>query len=378
MNAPATPEVHVLQFGTGKFLRAFVDLMLHEQNAGGGAARHVAAVQSTGAARADALSARGCRFRVAVRGIFDGRRVDRVERVESVRQAFSAASQWPEIVAAACGTSLCTIVSNTTEAGYRLCDDDRPGDAPPRSFPAKLLAVLQARWAAGLSGPTMLPCELLPANGDTLRDRVVEQAGRWSCPAALIDWLVGACRWRNTLVDRIVGSLPADDPLAVEDPLACVAEPFALWLVEGSEPLDALPSHPSVQLVDRLEPYQLRKVRILNGAHTALVAKALPAGFTTVREAIEDPSIGDWLRRLVFDEIVPVLEGRTEQPEAFARQAFERFANPWIEHRLADIAMAHEAKIAARLAPTLAEYQSRFGRAAPLLSALLATARGAT
>jgi tagaturonate reductase len=376
VNAPATLDVDVLQFGTGKFLRAFVDLMLHQQNARGNAPRYVAAVQTTGAERAAALAARDGRFHVAVRGIAEGRRVDRVEEVQSIRRALSAASQWPEILAVACGETLRTIVSNTTEAGYRLCDEDRPDDAPPRSFPAKLLLVLQARYAAGLPGATILPCELLPANGETLRDRVVGQAGRWNLAKDLVDWLVGRCRWCNTLVDRIVGSLPADDPLTAEDPLACVTEPFALWLVEGREPVDGLLSHPSVQCVDRLEPYQIRKVRILNGAHTALVAKAMPAGFRTVREAIEDPSIRRWLRRLLFDEIVPVLEGRTEQPEAFARQVLGRFANPWIEHRLADIALAHEAKLAARLAPTLAEYRARFGRMPPLLSELLGTAQG--
>ena len=183
--------------------------------------------RTTGGQRAAALARTGGRFHVAVRGILDGRRVDRVEQVECVRSALAAADRWPDVLAAARDPLLTTIVSNTTEAGYAPCDDDRPDDAPPRSFPAKLLRVLLERRAARLPAPTILPCELLPANADTLCDCVVEQACRWAIPAASVDWVVGACQWRNTLVDRIVGSLAAGDPLAARDPLACVAEPYA-------------------------------------------------------------------------------------------------------------------------------------------------------
>ena len=126
-----------------------------------------------------------------------------------------------------------------------------------------------------------------------------------------------------------------------------------------------------MQQVDRLEPYYLRKVRILNGAHTALVAKAMPLGFTTVRQAVLDPEIGGWLRRLLFEEIVPVLEGRTEDPEPFARQTLERFANPFLEHRLADIALHHDVKLQTRLAPTYHEFIERFGREPPLLAEIV-------
>jgi tagaturonate reductase len=132
-----------------------------------------------------------------------------------------------------------------------------------------------------------------------------------------------------------------------------------------------LEAHPAIERVQRLEPYYLRKVRILNGAHTALVAKAMPLGFQTVRQAMLDPQIGQWLRRLVFEEIVPVLEGRTEGPEQFARQTLERLANPFLEHRLADIALAHEVKLQTRLVPTYNEFIEHFGRQPPLLAGIV-------
>jgi len=128
--------------------------------------------------------------------------------------------------------------------------------------------------------------------------------------------------------------------------------------------------------VDNAEAFQIRKIRILNGAHTALVQKALPMGVETVREAVEHPEIRPWLERLLFDEIVPTLEGRVEEPEWFARTALERFANPFVEHRLRDIALYHDKKVQIRLAATRDEYVRRFGTEPLLLTQLLENANG--
>jgi tagaturonate reductase len=379
----------ILQFGTGKFLRAFADLFVHETNQSGTTATRVVVVQSTGSQRAAQFNAAAGRYHVAIRGLEDGREVDRMVEVASVNRALTAQSQWREVLEAARAPSLAAIVSNVTEAGYALEPDDAGArlspagklaacptvcdatDGPPRSFPAKLLAALAARFEAGQPGVTILPCELLQQNGQRLRQLVLEQAARWKMPEPFVDWLQGACAWRSTLVDRIVSAPRADDPMAARDPLFAVAEPFALWLVEGIQNVPVFGGHPAVQSVETMEPYYLRKVRILNGAHTALVAKARPLGFETVRQAVLDPEIGRWLERLLFDEIVPTLEGRTDRPEQFARQCLERFANPFLEHRLADIAMAHETKLRTRLVPTYEDFRSRFGRTPKLLGEII-------
>ena len=370
MMPDALPET-ILQFGTGKFLRGFADLFVHQANQGEQPAGRVVVLQSTGTERAAVLGRQGCRFRVAIRGLEAGRRVDEMVEVGSVSRALAAARDWDEVLRLAVSPSLATIISNTTEAGYALDDDDTPGAAPPRSFPAKLLRVLQARHEAGLPGMAILPCELLENNADRLLDLVLRQARRWGSSASLTGWLRTACRWHNTLVDRIVSAPKPDDPLAREDPLFAVAEPFALWLIDGSPDVPGLMGHPAVQAVDALGPYYLRKVRILNGAHTALVAKALPLGFETVRQAVEDAEIGAWLRRLLFEEIVPVVADRTEGAEEFARHTLERFANPFLDHRLADIALHHDVKLNTRLAPTYEEYRERFGRVPKLLGEVL-------
>lgn len=364
------PEA-VLQFGTGKFLRGFADLFVHQANQGEQPAGRVVVLQSTGTETAAAFTRQGCCYHVAIRGLEAGRRVDEVVEVQSVSRALAAARDWDEVLGLATSPSLSTIISNTTEAGYALDDSDAPGDAPPRSFPAKLLRVLEARCEAGLPGLAILPCELLEDNAERLRELVLRQAASWGIAEATTHWLHTSCRWHNTLVDRIVSAPKPDDPLARDDPLLAVAEPFALWLIDGEPDVPGLSGHPAVRAVDALGPYYLRKVRILNGAHTALVAKALPLGFQTVREAVEDPAIGAWLRRLMFEEIVPVVADRTDGAEDFARATLERFANPFLDHRLADIALHHEVKLKTRLAPTYEEYRARFGQAPSLLDELL-------
>ena len=120
-------------------------------------------------------------------------------------------------------------------------------------------------------------------------------------------------------------------------------------------------------------PYFLRKVRILNGGHTALLIKAWPRGLLTVRDAVNDAELGPWLERLLFDEVVPVLEGRVDDPAGFAREVLDRFRNPFIDHKLADIALHHETKVAVRLVPTRDEYVKKFGHPPRRLGEVLAT-----
>lgn len=352
----------VLQFGTGRFLRAFVDLFCQEVHNAGGEAGRIAAVQSTGRQRAEQLNRQQGRFAVAIRGLQNGQLIDHTVRVESVSRALAADTDWPQVIELARSPSLRMVTSNVTEAGYLLAPSHAESADAPGSFPAKLAAVLYARWRADLSGLAILPCELLEGNADRLRALVLQQANAWRWPEAFHRWVEQRSTWCNTLVDRIVAA-PRTEESAV-DPLMAVAEPFALWLIEGTKdaPLGGWAAHPAVQATDTLAPYFLRKVRILNGAHTALVAKALPLGFATVREAVSAPHVGDWLRGLLLEEIVPVLEGRTDKAREFAEQVLERFRNPFLEHRLADIALAHAEKVRTRLLPTLSEFRLRFGR----------------
>jgi tagaturonate reductase len=362
----------VLQFGTGKFLRAFADLFIDQANKAGRAVGRLVVVQSTGDSRANLINRQDGRYHVLIRGLANGEIVDRVEEVESISRALVAAEQWPDVLAVARSPQLRYLISNTAEVGYTLDAADQPSDAPPHSWPAKLLLILRERFAAGLPGVTILPCELFEDNADLLLQLVLRMAATWQQPQELSHWLQTACAWRNTLVDRIVASRPADHALSDRDALLTVTEPFAFWAIETRTGKAGLFEHPAITLAENIKPYFLRKVRILNAAHTALLSQALPRGFTTVREAVLDPQIAAWLNRLLFEEIVPVLEGRVEAPEAFARQTLERFRNPFLEHKLSDIGAYHQNKVAIRLQPTQAEFVDQFGRRPALLDEAVA------
>ena len=367
---PALPET-VLQFGSGRFLRGFADLFISHANAGGQAVGRVVVVQSTGDARAAGLNQGAGRYHVVVRGYEDGEVVDRVEVCDSVSRALHAPTEWPAVLELARSPALRTVLSNTTEAGYVLDPADGPTDSPPRSFPAKLLAVLHARWRAGGEPLTVVPCELIEGNAGILRGLLARLATDWRLPAEFHDWL-GYCPVLHTLVDRIVTGTPADHPLLGIDPMLIVAEPFAFWAVEDHPASQFRLQHPSVVRTPDVTPFFLRKVRILNAAHTALLVKARPRGFALVREAVEDPDLGAWLRRLLGEEIVPTLDGRVDQPARFAEQTLERFRNPFLDHKFSDIALHHASKVQVRLVPTRDEFAAKFGRQPPLLSEVIA------
>ncbi len=354
----------ILQFGAGNFLRAFVDLFVSQTGFD-----EIIVVQSTGIERAEALNRTGGKYHVAIQGFTEGQVIDETEYVTSISKALHAGTQWEDVLDIARSDDLRWIVSNTTEAGFALDAADQENSGAPSSYPAKLLAVLLARYAVGLPGPVILPCELIDQNGDRLRDLVLEQAARWNASPAVLAWLRENCTWVNNLVDRIVPGPPKSHPLLATDSLLLSAEPFALWAIETSNSF-AL-AHPAVVTAPDITPYYLRKVRILNGLHTALVCRALPMGIETVRECLDHPEVGPWLEDLLYYEIVPVLEGRVDDPAAFARVTLDRFRNPFLDHKLSAIALNHEAKLRVRLLPTYEEYRSQFGRKPALLAALL-------
>lgn len=348
------PET-VLQFGAGNFLRGFADLFIHHANLAGQDVGRVVVVQSTGGERARLLNEHAGRYPVAVRGLLGGQVVDRVEDCASISRALVAAGQWPEVLELARSPALRYVVSNTTEAGYA------------GAFPSQLCDVLFARWQAGGGPLTILPCELIEDNAAVLRQQVLERAiGR---PVEFQHWAGGQCHWLSSLVDRIVPGRPADHAPA-DHPLLIAAEPFAFWALQSKPGAGPWLDHPAVVRVADVRPYFLRKVRILNGAHSALVCVGL-GRFETVLDAMNDAPTAAWLDRLLFDEIVPALAGRVDDAAGFARQTLERFRNPFLRHRLADIALHHEAKVGIRLRPTWGEFQARLGREPELLSKLL-------
>lgn len=368
-----SPET-VLQFGAGRFLRGFLDLFLQQADDAGQPFGRAVVVQSTSGARAEMLNESTNGYRVLIRGLDQGSAIDSTVQVNSISRALSATADWDQVLALAGSPELRWLISNTTEAGYATDPGDHLDDRPARAFPARLTQVLWQRFQQGAHPLTILPCELIERNAANLRELVVAQAGYWGLPAEFAAWLTQDLLWLNNLVDRMVIT-PAGHPEARTDPLLIQVEPYALWAIERPRAGWVCPlSHPAIELVDDLEPYYLRKVRILNGIHSALVARWMPHGYVTVQDALQAAEVRDWVHGLVYEEILPAIAYRVPDVARFARQTLERFDNPFLAHRLADISLNHAAKVATRLQPTRDEYQRLFGKPPVRLEEALAYA----
>ena len=371
----ATPDESVLQFGSGRFLRAFADLFIHEARESGQPIGRVVVVQSTGTGRARLFNDQNGRYRIRVRGIRDGRRVDESVEVESVSRALSAGEDWEAVLAVGRDPATEYILSNASEIGYDVPESERldgttPDGSPPDSFPGKLLRVLLERYEHGGAPVTVIPCELIDDNAGVLRRLVEMLARRRRLGDGFLAWMEERVDWLHTLVDRITIEPPPGFPNPHGDGLLALTEPFAFWALEDRPGAAPFIEHPAVVRTRDVRPYALRKVRVLNGAHTALVCRAMPLGIRTVREAVDHAETGPWLRDLMLEEIVPALPDEVEDARSFAEDCIERFRNPYLDHRLESIAVEHETKVKLRLAPTFEAYVEKFQRKPPLLSAL--------
>lgn len=376
----ATPPIprpeRVLQFGEGGFLRAFVDQMIDAANAQNILNTSVAVVQPIERGLAETLQAQNGLYTLVLRGKEGGKAVRDVRVITAVSRAINPYTDYEAFLRCAHNPDLRFIVSNTTEAGIVYTGNDRYDDAPQASFPGKLTRLMHERFLrfgkkTG-KGFVLLPCELIDANGDALRDAVLRTARQWDLEQAFIAWVERENVFTNTLVDRIVTGYPRDDAqelldeLGYEDAMLDVAEPFGLWVIEGPASLaDEWPLHlagQNVVFTDDVTPYKLRKVRMLNGAHTSMALGAYLAGFDTVGQCMADADIRAYLTRALYQEIMPTLDLPTAELEAFAAAVFERFENPFNQHYLLSIALNSVSKFRARVLPTLREYARRTGQ----------------
>jgi len=331
----------IIQFGTSRFLQAHVDLFVSDAASEGQKVGPITIVQTTGSSeRAGRLAAfDGRPIPIVIRGLEDGAPVERTEFTRSIVRGLSAASDWNEIERIFVDEAR-YVVSNTGDAGYRVDGAERIGDGVPQSFPAKLTKLLAARWRQGGEGPTLFPCELISANGGVLRGLCEGIAARSRLPAAFTTWMRDECVWANGLVDRIVSE-------ALE-PAGAVAEPYALWAIEKQERLKLPLSHPAIRLVDDLKVTERMKLFILNLGHTCLAERWLvdkrPAD-ETVRQILADPTMRGFLDSIYDEEVLPVFAaGGIAEAVAYRATVIERFRNPFLNHRLADIATNHAAK----------------------------------
>jgi len=376
----ALPE-KVLQFGTGVLLRGLPDYFIDKANKQGVFNGRIVVVKSTSQGGTDAFSNQDNLFTQCVRGIENGERVDEAIINASISRVLSAAEQWKEILACAANPQMQVIVSNTTEVGIVLLDQDDIHAAPPVSFPGKLLAFLLERYHAFQgspeSGMVIIPTELITENGTKLKIIVQELAKQNKLDEAFIDWLENANEFCNSLVDRIVpGKLPGDDKAAMEsrlgfkDDLMIMSEAYRLWAIETSNErtkqiLSFCKTDAGVVLAGDIDKFRELKLRLLNGSHTFTCALAVMMGFTTVKQAMEDEPFRHFITQLMMEEIVPAIIGEkvTEADgRHFAAQVIDRYKNPFIEHQWLSISLQYSSKMKMRNVPVLQQYYAKKGQ----------------
>lgn len=327
----------ILQFGTSRFLQAHADLFFSQATP----QRQITVVQSTGdlerAKRLAALSDPSG-YPVRIRGIENGVVIDEEQRVTSVKRTLSTATEWDEVTRVAVHEAE-VILSNTSDRGFDpQPDDTHPAPLQLMSYPAKLFHLLAARHAKGAAPLMIMPMELINENGTVLKARVIE-------------------------IGRAIDAAPA----------GAIAEPYALWAIEAAQGVTAPCDHPAIQVVEDIEQIERLKLHILNLGHTYLAhiwqRDDLPPD-TCVRQIMESAH-GDELIALYTSEVLPGFAaiGMQQQATDYMTVTLDRFRNPFLDHKLADISQNHGQKIDRRIGAFL-DWTNGSGVAMPRLSAL--------
>ncbi|NVK48817.1 MAG: tagaturonate reductase [Cyclobacteriaceae bacterium] len=380
--------IQILQIGNGNFLRGFVDWMVQVAQEKGVFHGNIYSVQIHSKEEDPRMLRQNNRFHVWEAGFSNGKEIDQVKEITCISNYSCIHQDFEGFLQIAENPDLQFVISNTTEAGIETRLEDKNLGIIPKSFPGKITRFLYHRYLHFKGdlqkGLIFLPCELVERNGQELKRCMQWYAAIWKLEEGFSFWLDQCCTFCDTLVDRIVPGFPRDNyskvasRLHFEDELLVMCEPFHFWAIDGPNwlpnvfPLDK--AGLNVKFVKDLNPYRTRKVRILNGAHTALVPFAFLQGFRTVRDCVEDPEMKIWLKALLFEEILPTLEGNKQDLEDFGKDVLERFANPFIRHELQSIALNGISKFRVRVLPSILFFHEKTGKwPSRLLEAFAAT-----
>ncbi|OMF88418.1 tagaturonate reductase [Paenibacillus sp. FSL R7-0273] len=386
---PVYPE-RMIQFGEGNFMRAFVDWQLQQMNNQGLFNGSAVLVQPIGQGLGGLMAEQDNLYTVLLNGIMQEQTVNSREIITSVSRVISPYDDYAAYLALAEDDALEFITSNTTEAGIAYSAGDSLNDTPPKSFPAKLTALLHKRFELGKKGFIIIPCELIDRNGEKLLQIVQQYAAEWQLGEDFNKWLVEENTFCCSLVDRIVPGYPRDkaaqleEELGYKDNLIVTAEPFLFWVIEGpawlSEKLPLAEAGLNVVVTDDMTPYRERKVHLLNGPHTAMVPLAMMAGLETVEDVMNDATFFRFVQELMNDELSPMLDLPAEELSSYSAAVLERFRNPFVRHELASISLNSISKFKSRLLPVLLRYQKERSQLPELttlaFAALLLSYRG--
>ncbi|MBQ9977507.1 MAG: tagaturonate reductase [Clostridia bacterium] len=355
----------VIQFGEGGFLRGFVDWIIQitdevtDFNAG------VVVVQPIEKGMCQMLEAQNCVYTHVMRGIKNGEPTVEKKKIDCISRTVNPYEDFNAYLSLAENPDFRFVVSNTTESGIEFKENDTMEAAPKVSFPAKVTLLLKKRFDLGLKGFIFLPCELIDKNGYNLKNCILKYADLWNLGEDFKKFVEEDNVFCNTLVDRIVTGYPRDEKIDVgyEDNMLNTSEIFHLWVIEGPQcivkefPFDK--TGLNIIVTDNLERYRTRKVRILNGAHTSMIPYALLSGVETVGDCMENEKMSAFVKKCVYEEIIPTLDLPEEELLDYADNVFERFRNPYIRHLCSSIALNSVSKFKVRVLPSILEYIKR-------------------
>ncbi|HTK01022.1 MAG TPA: mannitol dehydrogenase family protein [Bordetella sp.] len=361
------PGIGIVHLGLGNFHRAHQAIYTEDAMLGAGGAWGICGVSLRRTDTRDALAPQDCLYSVLVRDV-DG---ERVRVVRSLRRILVAAEEPDAVLAALCDANVRIVSLTVTEKGYcldsttggldfahPLIDHDLSNPDQPRSVPGYLVAALKSRRAQPF---TVLSCDNLAHNGMALRRVVVDYAR--ALDASLADWIEGTVAFPSTMVDRIVPATTDADRQSVATALGCIdawpvpTESFRQWVIQDNFPTGRPAwEKAGALMVDDVTPYEMAKLRMLNGVHSTLAYLALLADIETVDQAVGQGDLRALLHRMMTDDIAPTLT----VPDSFDRLGYRdellaRLANPALKHRCIQIAMDGSQKLPPRLLGTVSD-----------------------
>ncbi len=375
----------VLQFGTGMLLRGLPDYFIDKANRMGIFNGRIVMVKTTSKGNAIAFDKQDGLYTLCERGIQNGEKIEENIISSSVSRVLIAQNEWEQILECAHNENLKIIISNTTEVGIQLMNDDIRR-YPPVSYPGKLLAFLYERFIAFNgsedSGFVIVPTELILENGKKLESIVLELAHLNSLEDDFIEWLEKCNCFCNSLVDRIVTGMPdekiknsIENELGYKDELLTVCELYSLWAIEGDEKIKNILSFAeadqSVVIAPNINLYRELKLRLLNGTHTLTCGLAFLANYDTVQQTMEDEITEGFIADLMKNEIAPSIPYEIDDAakQAFISKVLDRFRNPHINHQWKNITLNYSSKMRMRFIPLLINYY-KLNEAVPRLFAL--------
>ncbi|MFT4568991.1 MAG: tagaturonate reductase, partial [Saprospiraceae bacterium] len=324
------------------------------------------------------------RYHIITKGIQNGDLVSNIHQVTSISRIIHPYNEWQQFISTAELELMRFIISNTTESGIRYVEEEFTPDSCPKEFPAKITLWLYHRWqhfdGNNGKGCIILPCELIEDNATKLKECILQHIQNWNLGSGFKEWIINSNYFCNTLVDRIVPGKPKglqENETLKNDDLLVMAEPYHLWAIEApdlvKEELPFQETDLNVVFTDDLTPYRKMKVRILNGAHTGMVPVGYLHGLSTVREAVEDDTVGTHIRELLYEEIMPTLDFPKPETEAYIKATIDRFRNPYVDHQLLSISLNSITKFRYRLLPSLLDYVNKFNKIPDRISTSLSS-----